>query len=380
MDRSNHRNPAEAAQTNGRATKTHCLKALTPTLSWRERGPEARSAFTLLEVILALSLAAVILGLVTMAIHVHLGVAAKSQAQVEEAQLARALLQRMAEDLRNAIPFRPSQGSSSASDSDATSSSATSSSSISSTDSATSTDADSMDTSTISTDSITGGGICGNSQSLFVETSRRPRPSRLTAMSMSDNSEPTGRSDIRTVTYCLGNPGASSLGEQSASSTTAQEGLYRREMDRAEFNWAIQRGETDALNLSTERLAPEVAELQFTYYDGTTAYDTWDSTVQGKLPDIVKIAIGIRRPTTQRTSQPVESTQDTSQLDIYDMLVNLPNSQVKVQASSQGSAGKSSDATKSDTSSTQPASNNGASGSTTGGATTGSDASRGSNR
>ena len=66
-----------------------------------------RSGFTLLEVMLALGLAVVVLGLVGMGIHVQLAVAAKSRDQVEEAQLARVLLQRIADDLRNAVPFQP---------------------------------------------------------------------------------------------------------------------------------------------------------------------------------------------------------------------------------------------------------------------------------
>ena len=57
------------------------------------------------------------LGLVALGIHVHPRLAAKSREQVEEAQLARVLLQRIADDLRNAVPFQPpaSQGGSSSS-------------------------------------------------------------------------------------------------------------------------------------------------------------------------------------------------------------------------------------------------------------------------
>ena len=73
-----------------------------------------RSAFTLLELILALGLTIVILGLVVMAIYIHLGVTEKSRGKVEEVQTARALLQRMADDLRNALPFVTASGSSSA--------------------------------------------------------------------------------------------------------------------------------------------------------------------------------------------------------------------------------------------------------------------------
>ena len=62
---------------------------------------------------LAMGLAVVVLVLVGVGINVHLKVAAKSLDQVEEAQLARGLLQRIADDLRNAVPFQPPRSSTS---------------------------------------------------------------------------------------------------------------------------------------------------------------------------------------------------------------------------------------------------------------------------
>ncbi len=323
--------------------------------------PARQFGFTLLEVILALSLTAVILGLIIMAVHVQLGVADKSEAQVQEAQLARALLQRIADDVRNAVPFRPTQASSSTASS-TSQSQTTSVSSDTSTDSTASTDIESADTTPVSTDSIAGGGICGNSQCLYVETSRRMRPNRVAAMMAADDLVPVGQSDIRTVTYCLGDPGTMASGEQAGSILDTPQGLYRREMDRAEFNWAIRQSGTDALNLNTELLAPEVVQLRFTYYDSTMSYDTWDSTMQGKLPDAVKVAIAIRRATARASRRPVETigVADTSQWVIYDMLVAVPNSQVQTQGSSQGQGSTA--------------------GSGTGASTSGSSTSEGSNR
>ncbi len=99
-------------------------KHSSPSRNAAEGVPYSRGGYTLLEVILALALTVVVLGLVGVGIHVHLAVAAKSREQVEEAQLARALLQRIADDLRNAVPFQPPPSSS---DSGVTDSSGTSS-------------------------------------------------------------------------------------------------------------------------------------------------------------------------------------------------------------------------------------------------------------
>jgi type II secretory pathway component PulJ len=304
---------------------------------------QSKKAYTLLEVTLALALTAVILGLIGMAIHVHLGVADKSRVQVDEAQLARTLLQRIAEDLRNAVPFTPEQSS--------TSGAPTSSGSSTSSESPTSS------TSQTTSETPISGGICGSLQCLQVDTSCRSRPSRLpSAPATGDNSQPAF-SDIKTVTYSLGDPGTISPIERGDSLLDAQGGLYRRELERAECAWAMQQGQTDLLNQVTDLLAPEVVDVQFTYYDGTTTSDVWDSTQQGKLPSAVKVAIVIRRPAAQPSSAALQAAADSRPPIIYDMLVDLPNSQVNAsQTASQSGSGSSGGAGDASTqpSSTQP--------------------------
>jgi hypothetical protein len=304
---------------------------------------QSKKAYTLLEVTLALALTAVILGLIGMAIHVHLGVADKSRVQVDEAQLARTLLQRIAEDLRNAVPFAPEQSS--------TSGAPTSSGSSTSSESPTSSTSQTTSAASIS------GGICGSVQCLQVDTSCRSRPNRLPPAT-SDNSQPAF-SDIKTVTYSLGDPGTMSPIERGDSPSDAQGGLYRRELERAACAWAMQQGQTDLLNQVTDLLAPEVVDVQFTYYDGTTTSDTWDSTQQGKLPSAVKVAILIRRPAAQPSSAALQAAADSPPPIIYDMLIDLPNSQVNAsQTASQSGSGSSGGAGDASTQppSTQPSS------------------------
>ena len=114
--------PTTACGGKGRKRPSHCLPVhlcattrITPSEQWPNRSAKDskcnRSAYTLLEVILALALTIVILGLIGMAMHIHLGVADKSRGQVEEAQLARTLLQHIADDIRNSVPFTPTSSS-----------------------------------------------------------------------------------------------------------------------------------------------------------------------------------------------------------------------------------------------------------------------------
>jgi hypothetical protein len=326
------------------------------------------AAYTLLEVVLALALTTVILGLIGLAVNIHLRVADVSRAEVEEAQLARTLLQRIADDLRNATPYVPSpagsgsasgSGSSGGSGSSAAAGGSGSSSAGSSSGSSAGSSSGGSD-STGTSDAVGGsysGGIYGSDQELQVETIRRPKVNRL-APPTDDPTQPARLSDIRTVTYSLGAHGTDDPTERGVSADPLG-GLYRRELDRAEFISASQQGQTDDLGHGTELLAPEVVNLQFTYYDGTTISDQWDSTQQGKLPSAVEVMISLRRPVPKSSFTVLASTEGR-QPTVYDMLVDLPNSAVTAgQGTSQGSQSTVQSAAQSSPESGSPGRNSG---------------------
>ena len=265
-----------------------------------------RKAFTLLEVILALALTTVVLALMGMAINVNMGVSEKSRDQVEEAQLARALLQRIADDLRNAVPYQPPAGSSSGSASSssgggaASATSATSaasaqvvgSSSGSAASASSNSAANSSSSSGTSSTMPVSGGLSGDIQWVQVETAHRPQPTRAMLAAAADGSQPAMLSDVRIVSYTLGAPnGAGSTG------ATGDSGLYRSEMDRALFYTAQQQGQTnpgDAVKLGDPSVG-EVIDLKFQFYDDTgTENDEWDANQQGKLPSAVRVTLTIR--------------------------------------------------------------------------------------
>ncbi len=310
------------------------------------------SAYTLLEVILALALTTVLLGLIGMAMHIHLGVADKSRGQVEEAQLARTLLQHIAEDIRNSVPFTPTASSGSAAGETSTSSepgTSTVEASISP-ESGTST---ASGTSTTSDSGIViPAGISGTAQILQMDTSRRVRPIGMAKPASGDNSLYIPLGDVKTVTYSFGDPGTVAPSQRGDVSSDAQSGLFRREIDRPVYVSAMQQGQADILTQATAKLAPEVVGVQFTYYDGTTTYDQWDSNTQGGLPIAIKVAIMIRRTVAKLPS--AGASADNSSFAVYDILVDLPNSQVQGAGQSSGSPSSGGTATQSTTPSTSP--------------------------
>jgi type II secretory pathway pseudopilin PulG len=233
-----------------------------------------RVGFTLLEVLLALALVVVVLGLLGIAIDVHLRVADASLNEVEETQSARLVLRRMADDLRKAIPV------------------------------------------TRAPSSI--GGLQGNRRELQFDMSRMPLLDEMQKAA-------TPPSDVRTVTYFVAKPDDVESAE-SGDSNRRRGGLLRREWERAAFAWAIQQGQSNELDRALRVIAPDVEMIEFTYIDGGTAYTEWDSTEKGKLPSVVKIAIGMRRSSRKPRGASASGTIAETPSASYEMLVDLPNS------------------------------------------------------
>ncbi|MCE9605977.1 MAG: GspJ family type II secretion system protein [Planctomycetia bacterium] len=80
---------------------------------------QTRHGYTLLEVFLVLVITGVLIAAIASALNIHLRVAEVGRAEVEQAQLARALLRRIADDLRGAVPHVEPVASSAGSTDDA---------------------------------------------------------------------------------------------------------------------------------------------------------------------------------------------------------------------------------------------------------------------
>jgi prepilin-type N-terminal cleavage/methylation domain-containing protein len=241
-----------------------------------------RPGFTLLEILLALALMVVVLGLLGMAVDVHVRVADASRNAVEETQSVRLLLRQITDDLHGAIPVTQAPSS--------------------------------------------FGCLQGNSRELQIDVSHMPLLDETQSSTLfPGNALPAcPPSDVRTVTYFVAKPGDVYLSETSDAQEPIH-GLLRREWERASFAWAVQGGQTDNLNLSLKMLSPEVEAIEFTYLDGGTTYQEWDSLQQGKLPAAVKISVSIRQPWRKPQSLSAEGTAEQMPSTVYTALVDLPN-------------------------------------------------------
>lgn len=298
----------------------------------------APGGFTLLEVLLAMALAAIVLGAITMAIDFHLRVVERGRQQVEEAQLARALLRTIADDLRCGVHYEPleagsldalagSSGAPTGSGNAGTAQSAGSATALTSSSSSGGQPGSSDFTGEPATDEETGlaesvvwgatPGLYGNHYELQVDVSRLPRIDQYEQLIVDLDGRPGDLvSDVKTVAYYLG-----------ASPDTAMVGLMRREFDRAATSFAAQNGGLLELEQYQKLIAPEVLALEFNYFDGIDWYPEWDSSVLGGLPVAVEIAVAISMtPGAVAEAGLIDLSLTTGQEDfrVYRLLVHLP--------------------------------------------------------
>jgi Tfp pilus assembly protein PilX len=259
-----------------------------------------RSGFTLVELVLATTIAMLLLGALYVAVDMQLRFAQNSRDLVEESTLARALLARIDSDVSQVVGlsdpgrFRIASGADALSDPNATSSSTTSAAPTtpaSTTGTSSSTSSTSTSSSTSTTDSGTSTnivlplGVQGDSETLHLFVSRFPRELYV---NLNSDTQPVV-SDLRRISYWL--PG----GQDSPT------GLARQEVPLVTSDDALQNLPPGIDNEYV--IADEVRELQFQYFDGTNWQDSWDSTVPGAdgvtpigSPCAIAVTVGIARP------------------------------------------------------------------------------------
>jgi len=243
---------------------------------------------------------------------------------VEEAQLARVLLHRIADDLRGAVPYDPlemeklvseaiSSAESVATETVASAAEASGSAPSDGTagpsgaeDSTTAGDApEDLDLESLDDmDDTTGEaapdapqsvpGLYGEANWIQVDVSRLPRLDQFSYLTSSTEGSTTvdRLSDVKTVTYYAIEP---EDGEPvyAADGTASGGGLVRRELDRAVAAWSSEQGGPEAMESDEAPIAPEVAAVEFRYSDGGEWVDSWDSDEAGALPVAVQITLTI---------------------------------------------------------------------------------------
>ncbi len=243
-----------------------------------------RSAYTLVEVLLALAIAVVLLGALYVAVDVQLRTAQAGRDKVEQSTLVRTIFNRFDSDaacvvgLADTARFRRMQTSAASSASTASAAGGASTASTPSSSSATTTS--SATTSTITSLSSTGTvstytnangvqvvilpyGVIGTAQTLNMFVNRVPREMLNAQIQQQEGTIPLA-GDVRRISYWLLDGG----------------GLARQEVKvlTSDDSGAIDQNSLPPNVDNPKVFIEEVKSLQFEYFDGTNWNDSWDST------------------------------------------------------------------------------------------------------
>lgn len=249
-----------------------------------------RTAFTLLEVLLASALALILMAALYVALDVQLRLAAAGRDAIDEATLTRAIVQRFENDLANSIgPVAPAVGNPSAGATGSTTGGTAGGTTGTGTTGATTgttatTEQAVMEAVTMSDAPMFQAGVIGES-----EGENRPRltifVARVAAMQKTGEESPDAAvpSDIRRVTYWMTDKG---LARQEIPWVTSQELLS-----------STQPSFQNNADESSFVIAEEVSQLVIEYWDGSAWTETWDgreTLADGKMLKGPPMAIRIR--------------------------------------------------------------------------------------
>lgn len=272
-----------------------------------------RPGFTLIEIVLAIALAGTLMALLTTAIELYLLRVDSSRTRVETAQLARTLLDKMADDIR-AVRFAATQTTTT------------------------------VDESGTTTQSEIVPGIYGTITELRIDRSATwqwqdyVQQAELAEEALATEPLVNQHNFPQTVRYVLGEGkellaadlASSGVGEQPLA--TGHAGLYWEQVSTAA--WHAQLAETE-VPLGTgdvttaELIAPEVVDIAFGYFDGTEFLQEWDMALQQSLPAAIEIQLTLLREpyeqaATQTSAMREELRGDADNLVVFRRLVALP--------------------------------------------------------
>lgn len=275
----------------------------------------SRSGYTLMELMIAVGLSAILMAALYKAMDIYLSLQLDSHEEISRQQVARAVLRQITRDIQSVVFTKqevlPEEEETdilgigiTGSGTSGLSGEGTSGLGGGGTSSGGSTsdlDGNAYGTSTIDPETVSTtytSGLVGTSTDLQLFISRPDR--NLAYVSAQELTSPDQRTgDLLLVRYLVASKLGSGLGSmiadrEAAGITDGALGLARVEGDLYGLSTAVQTSE-DMPQLSAAKLvAREVSALTFRYYDGGQWLEEWDSTARNELPKAIEITITLR--------------------------------------------------------------------------------------
>jgi hypothetical protein len=216
---------------------------------------------------------------------------------------------------------------------------------------------------------------------LILDVNRLPRtedlfPPGQTPTATSDSSSSTSAAarptDAATVHYFVRQGNAvdpSDIAATSLGGASQQQagGLVRQKIDQAVRTMAESGGSSDVLNTGQVLIAPEIVHVEFQYFDGTQAVDTWSMQDQKTVPTAVEVRIWLAASGSSTSSSVYSTTSTPTDAQMYSETVDLP-----LAAATGATASANSSSSTSDSNSNGSTTSGGSGQSATSGSKTGS--------
>ena len=290
---------------------SHLKRFLRPTLR-----SSLRNGFTLLEVVLTLSMSVVLMSLVGVTLQFYATNMNVRDTDVRRVHLASSILQMIADDLRASL-YGSTFDASTLESFLASAVQTQAASAVAAVDPAaadvlglggeepTMEDA-ALDVTTdlvTSTLTLTKPGMIGNQTQIQFDISRLPRMEQWTpTISSTPGVLADVPSDVKTVTYYVQAPGTIAgvadplqgyLPSTTSNSSMVGGGLVRRELDRSASKWATESGGLTGLMMTGDLIATEVVSISFEYFDGTIWQMMWNSDELQAMPKAIRITLTV---------------------------------------------------------------------------------------
>ncbi|MBA61039.1 MAG: hypothetical protein CMJ76_01620 [Planctomycetaceae bacterium] len=300
---------------------------------------------TLLELIISLALSGLLFAMITQMIGNHFHVLEKQRDNVEEVQLARALLSRISQDIKSAVQYNGVDVEAALGDVDiAGALDIASGAGVGMEDLLGAADSllTSEDTSTsydFETTFPTSLGMYGDQATLRLDVSRIPRQEEYRAMY-----DPTEigvlqdiPSDVKLISYyCRAlNVETDASAQDVFNDDPTVPGLIRGQLSRAITSYAMNNGNYQSVQNADKLLAPEVIALEFQYFDGYQWLQYWDSEEFEGLPLAVKIRMTMRSNSPYSSGGVLDAfygnttDSDGSMAVTYQKIVKLPVGKIR---------------------------------------------------
>lgn len=198
-------------------------------------------------------------------------------------------------------------------------------------------------------------GLYGSQYELTLDVSRLPRPDEYFPPqgSMISPTLTDVPGDIKNVSYFVQSPNAmgvqdslDAFNDATAVTSGMSSGLVRRQLDRAILAYAEEMADSTRLMRTGELIAPEVVSLEFAYFDGVQWTYTWDSSTQS-LPWLIQVSLGIQSASGEAKAE-LEAGVSLSALtydqqiaygiQVYELIVAIPGANLKAAAAESAEA------------------------------------------